>query len=529
MKKYKELYVERYKKNPEYFIILPSLSLGVGRTYFKEDFGEYLINLNPYIEYNAKSGYRWISKKHEQLYYWTRKAYFGGRCEIYNMNYLKNVYYYDFNSLYPSMCIMNKFPNPSKYYILNNPEIEKFETYIHKQHLYIIEATVSENIHYPILRVRDKERIVKNVNGVKRGVWTSVEFNRFLEFSENYILKIHKIKVYRESEYYFKNYMLDRFTARKDFIKNEQYALAEIEKLLMNSYTGKFAQKPINEGWTLYTEELELNVLYENEPINIIEFEKGYKLIKVRSEFLRDFMICDFTAFITAYSYIYLHNMFYLLIENDIEFFYTDTDCIFVNKPLEKNKNLKGFIGDNYGQLKNELMKGYDFLYDEEIYINRKTLEKVEPFKFNQAKFYLPKVYVLERGNRFQVKAKGISLFMIYETLGIKLERSKDTEEQMHNYLNSFERIEELLFKTGVTMDRFLKYKSSLRRNQTIISHAEISKRVSKVYDKRYINNDLSTKPLNNEDLNDLKKIQSQNLNNLLSNRILYYVTKKQT
>ena len=192
--------------------------------------------------------------------------------------------------------------------------------------------------------------------------------------------------------------------------------------------------------------------------------------------------------------------------ENGLKLYYCDTDCLFTNQPLEANLNFKELIGDGIGQLKNELVpKDYYFDTDLVKYKHIETNKTLDVPFIDEAKFYLPKVYVLKKEENFDIKVKGISTFMIYETLGIELLKNDETKEKLNKILNSFERIEELLFNNGVAINRYLKYKSSLRRNKTLVSHGRIEKKIKKIYDKRKILKTLETIPLDSEDLKDLK------------------------
>jgi len=497
-----------YGVNSHRFVTLPTLSLNIfDIKYLREKFKTTFASINPYIEYLYGKGYNWKSGSLKELYDWTRLSYFGGICLIFNLNKLKNVYYYDFNSLYPSMCVTYPYPNPKRYTELKHISLDTFKRKINKKYLYIIEATVKENLKYPILPIRDTES-VKFVNGIKSGVWCSPEFERFLEFPENEILEVTRIRVYYEEEFYLKDFMYDRYVNRQKFIKDGDKARAFNEKIIMNSLTGKFAQRPKRESWVLYNKEFVENMKFDNKEINIIEYEEKYKLIKYEVEILKNYLIPEWTSFITSYSRTTMHKLFYALQDEGIDFYYCDTDCVFTNKPIELNKNLKYLIGDDLGQLKNEL---------------NKEKSNVIP-KFDYAKFYLPKVYVLQEGERFHIKAKGISQFMIYETLGIKLVKNDETYKELIQKLNSFEKIEDLLFNTGVYINRYLKYKSSLRRNYTLVSHAKIEKKVKKIYDKRKVLYDLTTQPLTIDELEDLEEVRTQNLNILLNNVNTSYV-----
>jgi hypothetical protein len=525
MFKYKELMHENFNLDVFRFVTLPSFAIRAFAKRLREDTKHNLIHLNPYITFQ-NFAYQWENETKKHLYFWTRESYFGGRCEVFNLDYLKKIYYYDFNSLYPSVCITKKYPNPNKYFILEFPTNKFFIDKIKGKYQYIIEAKISENIDYPILPLRDKQS-VKFVNGEKIGVWVSPIFERFLEFKENIIIEIIKIRVYEESGEYFKNFMTDRYYNRVEYKKKDETSKAEVEKLVMNSLTGKPAQKPIRESWVLYNPEMYETMMYENQPFEIIEFTDKYKLMKIITEVLKDFQIIEWTSFITGYAQEHLHRTIYKLKKQNIDVYYCDTDCLFTSQPLEKNIELITDIGLDVMQLKNELIdySKYTLNRTNGNYTDKKTLEEIQPPYFDEVKFYLPKVYILKRKDKFQVVAKGISLFMLYETLGIPLNKNSDSKELFNKKIDSFEQAEYLLFNTGVYTNRYLKYKSSLRQNKDILSFGRIEKTVKKIYDKRKINKDLTTKPLNSPELEDLKQIRTENLNTLLSNVKTSYVT----
>lgn len=525
MIKYKELMKKQFNLNIFNFVTLPAFTIKAFAKRLREDTKNKLIKLNPYITFQNFS-YNWESEAKKDLYFWTRKSYYGGRCEVFDLNYLEKVFYYDFNSLYPSVCIDKKFPTPNEYVVLEYPTIEFFIDNIKDKYLYIIEAKVNENIQYPILPLRDKES-VKFVNGEKEGVWVSPIFDRFLEFEENTITEIIKIRIYEKSEFYFKEFMKERYYNRLEYKQKDDKPKAEIQKLVMNSLTGKPAQRPNLNNWVLCTPEIYNDVITSNQEIDIIEFTEKYKLIKVKKEVLKDFQIIEWTSFITGYSQEHLHRTIYKLLKHGIRIYYCDTDCLFVSHPLEKNIELIKDIGIDILQLKNELIDFSKFTLNKQNgnYVSKKTLEEIQPPYFDEVKFYLPKVYVLKKEKDFQIVAKGISLFMLYETLSIPLNKNSDSKELFNNKIKSFEQAESLLFNTGVYTNRYLKYKSSLRQNKDILSFGRIEKTVKKIYDKRKINDDLTTKPLISSALEDLKQIRAENLNTLLNNVKTSYVT----
>ncbi len=529
IKTYQHLFKEDYSINMFSHVTLPSFSMAMFRQNIRTRMGLYLSTLNPYFDFSFSSGYKWKTENHERLYNWTRKSYFGGRNEIYDLNYVKDVYYYDENSLYPSICITKPFPVPKKYFIMNYVDLDFFYKNVQGKYLYIIEAEVEENLLYPVLPTRDENNSVKFLNGEKTGVWCSPQFERFLEFSENKMFKIIKIRVYTEQEYYFRSYMKESFSNKKKYAREGNEAKVMIEKIKMNSLTGKPAQRIKREQWVLFTEEYFEELQHKGLGFDIIEFSPDYKLIKMELESFKDFMIVEFTSFITSYAQTEMHKLFYDLKHEHIDFYYCDTDCIFTNKPLELNERLSERIGENELQLKNELVpKGYEFIQEKGLYYNQKKKDYIDVPKFDGAKFYLPKTYVLKKDGEFKIRAKGISTFMIYETLGIDLIKNEKTEKELREKLNSFEAIENLLFVTGVQMHRFLKYKSSLRQNKTLISSAIIKRKIRKVYDKRKIVDDFKTIPFTYKEMEDLEQVRTENLNMFLANDNMNYVITEQ-
>jgi len=528
VKVYQHLFKEEYNVNMFSYITLPSFSMAMFRRDIRTKMGIFLSSLNPYLDYSYSKGYSWKSKNQEDLYYWTRESYFGGRNEIFNLNYLKDVFYYDFNSLYPSICIEKPFPVPKAYFVLNNIGVDYFLKEIHGKFLYIIEAEVEENLLYPVLPTRDKDS-VKFVNGYKRGVWCSPQFDRFLEFLENDLHKIIKIRVYTEQEHYFKSYMKQSFDKKKQYKKEGNEARVKIEKLRMNSLTGKPAQKPKKEQWVLFTEEIMEEIEHKGLAFDIIEYSSDYKLIKMETENLKDFMIIEFSSFTTSYAQAEIHKLFYKLLEQNIDLYYCDTDCVFVNKPLETNKELSMMVGENELQLKNELVpKGYEFIQEKGLYYNKETNDYIQIPSFEEAKFYLPKTYVVKEKDKFKIIAKGISTFMMYETLGIDLNKNDKTDKEFHEKINSFKTIEDMLFVTGVQMQRFLKYKSSLRQNKSLVSSSIHKRKIRKIYDKRRIIKDFSTIAFTHEEIQDLERVKDDNLQMFLDNDKMSYVIVEQ-
>lgn len=58
----------------------------------------------------SKASDRYIYELSREIDLDIRDGYYGGRCDIYKYGQFKNVYYYDFTSLYPYVCAKNTLP-----------------------------------------------------------------------------------------------------------------------------------------------------------------------------------------------------------------------------------------------------------------------------------------------------------------------------------------------------------------------------------------------------------------------------------
>jgi len=530
-----EKYIDYYRERKIYFLrysSLASFAFAIFKKSVKEQFKMNILDINPYVELDKNFNYKWRSERMKKVYYWTRKAYFGGRTEIFNVSKLENIFYYDFNSLYPSVCAKRLYPLTNDFVFLKDITISDFVR-LKENKLYIVEATVIEDDYIPILpvRVEKPETKVFFANGKKRGVWASPEFEEFLKNPNNKILEIHAVKIFNKKINLYQKFMEERYHMRQNAKEEFERHVLKIE---MNSVYGKTGQKPERESWTLFNQELyDEMVEIRNEPTDII-VKGGFKLMKYKTEAIKDYTLVDLSLFISSYAKVELYRLIKEIHKAGYEVYYCDTDSVFTNCPMEKVFPEK--IGLDMLQLKNELVEKEikkimktiieirkEYIKEEvEInkilpmirYLNReykidpvklKNLIDYEPYSMHEelinhfidvisndewnksieeAKFILPKTYILKVDGEFEVKAKGISVLMIYQTLGLTLEKTEYNYKKFQEKFESIEQIEEFL-KIGVSMKRYLKIRSSIRQNATILSAGEIKKRIVKVYDKR--------------------------------------------
>ena len=250
-------------------------------------------------------------------------AYYGGRTEVFKRGHIKNMNYYDFNSLYPSVMIDNEFPNP------NTMRTNRMNTleYI-REYDGISLVTVSFSGSLPLLPLRYDNKLVFPTG--KFTAWYShVELRKAL--SEGYkILKVQKTYYFKENCKPFHNYVNDLYNLRLKF-KAEGSSMEQVTKLLLNSLYGKFGQKFENkDNWV---------------PFNLTKEELDkFDYIERHGDFLR--VVKDFTVpssfcipiwalYVTAYARIKLYDCMKLC-----DPVYCDTDSVITSMDLPTSNKL---------------------------------------------------------------------------------------------------------------------------------------------------------------------------------------------
>jgi len=251
-------------------------------------------------------------------------SYYGGRTEIFKRGYYKNMKYYDFNSLYPSV-MMNDYPDPdsAKYVTFPSKNIIEYEG--------ISEVIMEvEEMNVPILPVMHHKLIFPI--GRIRGTYTHLEIRKAID--EGYTLKkimwtIYYRKVFKP----FETFVNDMYSKRMEF-KKQKNPTELVFKLLMNSLYGKFAQKNMSE-----IKFIDYNNLEEKERI-FLEYPehhgikythnkdgKGYLVKKgiCTSSFVRPI----FSTYTTAYGRMKLWD-----VVNKYDGAYSDTDSIVTRKEV---------------------------------------------------------------------------------------------------------------------------------------------------------------------------------------------------
>jgi hypothetical protein len=288
-----------------------------------------------------------------------RKAYYGGATDIYK-EYGENLYYYDVNSLYP---FVMKFIMPTKHLKthrdLKGVNIDNFFGFIKAK------ITVPKNIKHPCIPYRYRDGTI-----YPHGTWTGIYFSEFLKANIKLGCIVEPISGEEfEGEYVFKDY-IDHFydkKAKSKAMKNIPGTF--ISKMHLNQLYGVFGRKNEQIETICVTGDSVKTVLCTNIVRSMVKLDHDNYLILVEKNFNSDIinfinstLVIDnvklssfntnvnsnvaISAAVTAYAQI---EMMKYKNNPNFELYYTDTDSIFIDKPLPES-----MIGSELGLMKNE-------------------------------------------------------------------------------------------------------------------------------------------------------------------------------
>lgn len=288
-------------------------------------------------------------------------GYYGGRTEAFSRGIFENYYYYDVNSLYPSV-MMNEFPDPNTLRINKKNTTEYIEGTEGMSHVTIH----CPYMEYPLLPFRHDNKLLFPI-GTFTGWYCHNELRKAI--SLGYVIKrVHECHWYNGTCRPFDEYVKSLYHLRKSS-SNEQMSF--IYKILMNALYGKFGQKYRGKD----------NVIPLNHTVEqlsqLTEFEILGNYIRIKKDRIPScFCIPVWAAYVTAYARMVMHN---LIVRTRP--LYTDTDSIITRKKLMDS--------DALGKLKCEL------------FIEKGIIVK-------------PKLYAIQ-GTETRVKAKGIGTKLVWK------------------------------------------------------------------------------------------------------------------
>ena len=272
--------------------------------------------------------------------YWTpffyrnefaRRAYYGGRCEPFALGWWDCVQVYDFHSHYPAQMRDHDYPNPNTTIGPRQPGrlnwIMDFEG--------CSDCTVDvPYCSYPPLPYHVGWQTYFPV-GVFRGVWCHNELRYAMQHRVR-IRQVHATMYSEDSVRPFDGYVSDLWQKRQE-AKAQGSPRALIYKLLLNSLSGKFGQRPDGALRQLET----MDAYWSHKPVRgtevIIIRNIAYAKVPLPIKRLPEYLIAIWSAYITAYGRIALHK---LMLECPGPVIYCDTDAIMTFATLPTGSGL---------------------------------------------------------------------------------------------------------------------------------------------------------------------------------------------
>jgi hypothetical protein len=388
-----------------------------------------------------------ISALTDEVDGFTRKAYFGGRTEIFkpyfedDTSFLKT---YDVNSLYPSVMLSNEYPTQveDRLYTYNSKKMGVWHVEVYVPDMYIppLGSVVKVPSQYEYylkggqkkFKEYESDKFVFPV-GTFTGYFTTAE----LEYARSLGVKIKKVYkgwTFKSGGAIFSDYINELYEMRLKAKSQGDGVTDIICKLLMNSLYGRFGMNPDKEN---------LSFVYDNSSeiyMTLKGKNKDVPVFKVPTR-LNTFYNVAIPTYVTSYARIMMHK-FYMKCGEKI--WYTDTDSLFTTKFFKDS--------DKLGELKLE-------------------------YQSKRACFLLPKTYATEKISGTEELIKKIAM----KGFDNKLAQNFSLDDFRH----ALEGEVGVLKMTNPS--KMARFKTALRKKDFLVMMEEQERQIKSFYDKRRV------------------------------------------
>jgi hypothetical protein len=367
-----------------------------------------------------------------------RLAYFGGRVEVHQKTGI-NLFYYDVNSLYPSVMANEKmfYPDPRTLFEYSGDLQFALNNY---EGMAKISFTIPKTIMIPVLPYKDitKNKIIYPVGRIT-GNWCFPEIRLALEMG--YIPeKVHKIICAKPIRSPWFNYCMELYSERKQQKENGD-STEEITKIYLNSLYGKFGQRDFDDK-IISVEEA--NEIFGNKGEMFETFEyQGREMARYSTEPMRSKSnILSLASYVTSYARSVIYDYYRKVGFENV--YYSDTDSLITSVELPTSKNL--------GEMKLE-------------------------HKIEYAKFYGRKDYYIIAEGKAIIKRKGFSLKFATHLFkdGEKIDITEELKEKF--IAGDIETLALYYESDKLVLDKILKSREAIRRKKeasTIVSMEKV-------------------------------------------------------
>ena len=352
---YEVIEVFSYKIFGEYvldikdYLTLPSLAFAI----FRSNFFDKAKNMLPII--NKSSRFKFVEE-----------SYYGGSVDIIKPTH-SNVYCYDVNSLYPSS-MLQKLPVGDGYYS-TDPNLDNWFGFLK------VKVTCPDNLKVPILPFRKDDGTVIHPIGQWTGVYFSEELKNAVKYG--YSFEILEGLKFEQREDIFKDYV-EHFYKHKI---SDDSIFKFISKLLLNSLYGRFGMKNLDVTTSIVNHDEAQYILSKYDVLNhvhntgdVFEIIKYSRILRDNKNYIDEdvFQLKGsqyiysqhsnvVASAITAYGRIFMSQFKNI---KDNELLYTDTDSLFLEKPLPSE-----LVGPELGKFKLEHVCQLYFAINPKVYL----------------------------------------------------------------------------------------------------------------------------------------------------------------
>lgn len=336
MKNYRKIMFHIARIDVLSVVSLASLALKAFRVCMGKDIA--IPNPFLYLQYDKELKRKCYKHEIEEEAF-VRATYFGGRCEVFDMNLYRNAKYIDRVSMYPTVMKNRKYPKGWGEWTRDYTElIGIIDGTIPYEGFIEVIAKPPETEKYPILPERMDKKVCFT-NCIRKGIHTVPELR--YAYKRGYEITPIRGFIFRESDDYFSKFV-DKFFAIKS---KEKGGKKKGAKIILNSVYGKFGQaferkSPVFNYFL--TEEEAFDYARDKENVHIAGDNKLYITTESKMTVIRKaYMNVCIASYVTAYARIDLTDKLNELDIMGIDIAYCDTDS-FTIENIDVNKIVLG-------------------------------------------------------------------------------------------------------------------------------------------------------------------------------------------
>ena len=317
-----------------------------------------------------------IPKISGKIYKDIKKAYTGGHVDVYKLYSNEEIHSYDVVSLYPTVMLNNEYPVGKITHFIGNILHNKLNYTLDdliKKHAFVkcdifIDKSINRPLYQTHILFKNRMRTMC-VTGTLLNQWIYLpELMKYQQLINNKIRIIEdsiKEGYLFDSKSLFKNYVESLFNLKNSVNKNDPLYL--ISKILLNSLYGRFGLKLRISIMDLVSSKNIETFIKGLNVSDVIKITDNYSLV-ISEKTVEDGITLNssvaIAAAVTSNARMYMAP---LILDNELDILYTDTDSIKTKVKINEIERYKYLDHDNLGGLK------YEYTFQESIYLTPKV------------------------------------------------------------------------------------------------------------------------------------------------------------